>query len=108
MSASGYSYPSGHSTRAFLWEALLAKVFPSDQRALENQAERKAWNRVILGRHYPADVYAGKFFGIYLAQKLLENPAFQKEWPAIEAEMKACVGVNPPVAIIHSQANNVP
>lgn len=96
MSASGYSYPSGHSTRAFLWDALLSEIFPDNQIQLENQAERKAWNRVVLGRHYPADVYAGKAFGAYLAQKLLENPAFLKEWPAVEEEIKSCVG-NPSV-----------
>lgn len=90
MNSSGYSYPSGHSTRAFLWDLLLAKVFPNDQSGLETQAKTKAWNRVILGRHYPADVYAGKAFGTYLAQKLFDSPAFQKEWPAIEEEMKSC------------------
>jgi len=108
MHSSGYSYPSGHSTRAFLWDTLLAEVFPNDQVALDNQAKRKAWNRVILGRHYPADLYAGKAFGTYLTQKLLENPAFQKEWPAVEQEMKACIGANPPVVTTHSLANNVP
>jgi len=91
MSTSGYSYPSGHSTRAFLWEALLAEVFPDDQRQLEVQAKVKAWYRVILGRHYPADVYAGKAFGIYLTQQLLNNPDFQQAWQEAEEEIKACL-----------------
>lgn len=108
MSSSGYSYPSGHSTRAFFWNLLLSEIFPSDKEALEDQAKLKAWNRVILGRHYPADVYAGKAFGTYLAQKLLDNPAFRKEWSEVEEEIKSSVGVNPSVATIHSRSNSVP
>ena len=91
MNSSGYSYPSGHSTRAFLWDTLLAEVFPDDKSELENQAKVKAWNRVILGRHYPADVYAGRAFGTYLAKQLLNNPDFKQAWQAAQEEMKACV-----------------
>ena len=91
MHSSGYSYPSGHSTRAFLWDALLVEVFPDDKSELETQAKTKAWNRVILGRHYPADVYAGRAFGTYLAQQLLGNPDFQQAWQAAQEEIKACV-----------------
>lgn len=108
MSASGYSYPSGHSTRAFLWDTLLAEIFPDAKDLLENQAEMKGWNRVILGRHYPADVYAGKAFGIYLAQRLLENPVFQKEWQAAREEIKACVGSNVSIANTHALSSRVP
>ena len=91
MHSSGYSYPSGHSTRAFLWDTLLVEVFPNDKSELEAQAKAKAWNRVILGRHYPTDVYAGRAFGIYLAQQLLDNPDFQQAWQAAQEEMKASV-----------------
>ena len=94
MHSSGYSYPSGHSTRAFLWETLLSEIFPDEKKELETQAKQKAWNRVILGRHYPDDVYAGRIFGTYLAQEILKNPDFQEAWQAAQKEITACVGTN--------------
>ena len=85
----GYSYPSGHTTRAFLWADLLANAFPDMQKQLHLQARKKAWYRVILGRHYPADVRAGKIYGKYLATQFLKSPEFQKQWIGVKAEMQA-------------------
>ena len=87
--SNGYAYPSGHTTRAFVWANLLANAFPKEQKALHLQARQKAWYRVILGRHFPADVRAGKLYGQFLAKEFLKNPEFQKQWPEACAEMKA-------------------
>lgn len=85
--SNGYAYPSGHTTRAFVWANLLANAFPDMKKPLHLQARQKAWYRVILGRHFPADVHAGKLYGQYLAEQFLKSPEFQKEWPAAVAEM---------------------
>ena len=85
--SNGYAYPSGHTTRAFVWANLLANAFPDMKKPLHLQARQKAWYRVILGRHFPADVHAGKLYGTYLAAQFLKSPEFQKEWPAAVAEM---------------------
>jgi acid phosphatase (class A) len=86
--SNGYAYPSGHTTRAFVWANLLANAFPDMKKPLHLQARQKAWYRVILGRHFPNDVHAGKLYGTYLATQFLKSPEFQKEWPAAVAEMK--------------------
>lgn len=86
--SNGYAYPSGHTTRAFVWADLLADALPDMKKALHLQARQKAWYRVILGRHFPDDVHAGKLYGTYLAAQFLKSPEFQKEWPAAVAEMK--------------------
>ena len=87
--SNGFSYPSGHTTRAFVWAILLSDAFPDMSKELHNQARVKAWNRVILGRHFPADVRAGKIYGKYLAAKFLKNPDFKKQWVLACQEMRA-------------------
>jgi acid phosphatase (class A) len=85
----GYSYPSGHTTRAFVWACLLSNAFPDMTKPLHHEARQKAWYRVILGRHFPADVRAGKLYGKFLAEQFLKNPAFQKQWVGVVAELQA-------------------
>ncbi|MEY2906357.1 MAG: hypothetical protein RLZZ408_828 [Verrucomicrobiota bacterium] len=85
----GYAYPSGHTTRAFVWANLLASAFPQETKALHKQARQKAWYRVILGRHFPADVRAGKLYGQYLAKQYLKNPGFLAKWSEVCEEMHA-------------------
>ncbi|MBM3856402.1 MAG: phosphatase PAP2 family protein [Verrucomicrobia bacterium] len=84
----GYTYPSGHSTRAFLCAALLSQFFQSYKEPLLEQAKRAAWSRVIIGRHYPSEVYAGKIYADYLLSQFLENKDFQKEWAAVQEEWR--------------------
>lgn len=83
----GYTYPSGHSTRAFLRAHLLSQFFPQCKDALLDEAKRAAWSRVVIGRHYPSEVYAGKIYAEYLLSKFLENGEFQKEWMAVQQEL---------------------
>lgn len=85
--SNGYAYPSGHTTRAFVWANLLANALPKEQKALHKQGRQKAWYRVILGRHFPADVRAGKLYGQFLAQEFLKSPEFQKVWPEVCQEI---------------------
>lgn len=87
IAKSGYAYPSGHTTRAFLWATLLMNLFPEKEKEIKQEARQKAWNRVILGRHYPDDVYGGEIFGRYLAQEFLKNPQFQEEWKKVRQEI---------------------
>lgn len=87
--SNGYSYPSGHTTRAFVWAILLSDAFPDMQKQLHREARQKGWYRVILGRHFPADVRAGKLYGKFLADQFLKNPDFQKRWVVVKAEMQA-------------------
>ena len=87
--SNGYSYPSGHTTRAFVWAILLSNAFPDQTKALHSEARQKAWYRVILGRHFPADVRAGKIYGKFLASEFLKSPEFQKQWSLVVVELQA-------------------
>lgn len=95
LAKNGYAYPSGHTTRAFLWEALLLDLFPENEKAIKQEARQKAWNRVLLGRHYPDDVYGGEIYGKYLAQEFFKNSKFQEEWKKVHGEVDDFKKKNP-------------
>jgi acid phosphatase (class A) len=61
----GYAYPSGHATRAFVWATLLANLYPPKRKEIDIESRTKGRNRVILGRHYPDDVYGGHYLPLY-------------------------------------------
>ena len=92
IKTTGYSYPSGHSTMAFVWAGLLSNIFPNQKDKLMTQAKQRAWSRVSLGHHYPTDDYTGEIYGKYLAQEFLKNPAFQKEWAKVQREITKKIG----------------
>jgi len=115
LAKKGYAYPSGHTTRAFLWSELLVNLFPEKEKEIKEEARQKAWNRVILGRHYPDDVYGGEIFGRYLSQEFLKNPQFQEEWKKVHQEVDDFKKKSPTAFIVpvsrdtsESDANSLP
>jgi len=90
-----FSFPSAHSTRAYVWVSLLEQVFPEQSEALLKHAHHLAWNRVIFGKHFPADVLAGKVLGEFTANELLANPEFQKAWVEVRQELKDFAAQHP-------------
>ena len=68
------SFPSGHSTQAFMLAFLMEKLLnlPDDAaEQLERQAARIATNRVVAGVHFPVDSVAGRLLGRTLAEYVL-------------------------------------
>jgi acid phosphatase (class A) len=51
----GYSYPSGHSTRAWLFALVLGDLDPKHRNALLASAMQVCNDRVIGGMHYPSE-----------------------------------------------------
>jgi hypothetical protein len=71
------SFPSGHSTQAFMLARLLDGILnlqlnaPSMAEQLYRQASRIATNRVVAGLHFPADGIAGRMLGHTIAEYIL-------------------------------------
>lgn len=61
--ASGYGFPSGHTTIAFVLAAVLAGQYPRLRWYCYTIAALVGISRVYLGMHYPSDVVAGAVLG---------------------------------------------
>ncbi|NOS88387.1 MAG: phosphatase PAP2 family protein [Methylococcaceae bacterium] len=62
-----FSFPSGHTSAAFMVATLLAYYFPSLAVALYIWATLVACSRVLLGVHFPTDTLVGALLGISVA-----------------------------------------
>lgn len=92
-----YSYPSGHSTRATVFAGLLAALLPDRREAILATGRECGWLRVEGGVHYPTDIYAGRVLGQAIVRELLRNPAFQRDFAGVQAELAAVAAATAPV-----------
>lgn len=80
------SYPSGHSTRTFIWALVLAEIFPEQRDALLARAHRVAWSRVLAGVHFPSDTVGGRLLAEAVVAELNKSAAFRAEVEKCRAE----------------------
>lgn len=86
---SSYAYPSGHSTRGTVQSLILAELFPERREAILEFGRTIGWDRVIIGKHFPTDVLAGRVLGQAIVRELKLSPAFQRDFAAAQAEVQA-------------------
>jgi acid phosphatase (class A) len=84
-----FGYPSGHSTRGMVRALLLAELFPDKQEAILAIGRNIGWDRVLIGKHFTTDVYAGRVLAQAIVRELLANPAFQHDLAEAKAEVEA-------------------
>lgn len=68
-----FSFPSGHTSAAFLMSTSVALFFPSLVWVLYPWAAVVGWSRVMLGVHFPGDSFAGAVLGSTVAMLLYDN-----------------------------------
>ena len=66
-----YSFPSGHTMHAVAFAALLTQAFPWLGVLLIPFALLTGLSRVVLGLHYPSDVFMGAVLGLFNATVFL-------------------------------------
>ena len=81
-----FGYPSGHSTRGTVYALVLAEVFPERKEAILAIGRDIGWDRVLIGKHFPTDIYAGRVLGQAIIRELLSSPAFQRDLAEAKAE----------------------
>ena len=86
-----WSYPSGHSTLGYTEAVLLANMVPERRAAIFARADLYAHHRIVMGVHYPSDVEAGRIAGTVLGGRLLDDSAWQADYVAARAELRAAL-----------------
>jgi acid phosphatase (class A) len=83
----GYSYPSGHSSWGTIYALILAELFPDKQEAILAKGRDLGWDRVLIGKHFPTDVQAGRVLGKAIFRELMDSPSFQHDLAEAKAEI---------------------
>jgi acid phosphatase (class A) len=87
------SYPSGHSTFAYVNAILLADMVPEKTAAIFKRAAIFARNRVVAGVHYPTDIEAGRIAGSVIDNVFLHDPRFLADFAKARAEVRQALGL---------------
>jgi acid phosphatase (class A) len=81
------SYPSGHSARGTVYALLVAELFPDKKDAVLAIGRTIGWDRVLIGKHFPTDVQAGRVLGQAIYRELSKNAEFQHDLAEAKAEV---------------------
>jgi undecaprenyl-diphosphatase len=71
-----YSFPSGHTLQATLFTIIAVFYYPALALILIPFTILIALSRIILGLHYPSDVFVGAIIGVSLAYSSLKLAAY--------------------------------
>jgi acid phosphatase (class A) len=83
-----FSYPSGHSTRGTVYSLVIAELFPEKKDGVLVIGRDIGWDRVLIGKHFPTDVYAGRVLGYAIVRELHSNTLFQHDLEQAMAEVR--------------------
>tara|TARA_R110001599_G_scaffold64023_3_gene178734 strand:+ start:331261 stop:331965 length:705 start_codon:yes stop_codon:yes gene_type:complete len=83
------SYPSQHSTLAWVYASVLIEMVPQNRDAILARAEDYAHNRLVCGAHFPSDVIAGRRLAEAIFHAMYASPAFQQELKKARNEIRA-------------------
>jgi acid phosphatase (class A) len=72
------SYPSGHSAISHFYMHILIDMFPDRKDAIEKRAEQIAYDRNIVGVHYPSDIRDGKILGDQIYEYFAKDKKFKE------------------------------
>jgi acid phosphatase (class A) len=71
---------------------VLAELFPEKREAILTIGRDIGWDRVLIGKHFPTDVYAGRVLGQAIVRELRANAAFEHDLANAKAEIAATCG----------------
>ena len=86
--AGTYSYPSGHSSRGWMYALTLATVAPEHAEMLLYRARIYALNRVICGHHWKSDTDASMLLAAGIFATIVCTDEYQAQLAKARAEYK--------------------
>jgi acid phosphatase (class A) len=89
------SYPSGHTTYAYVIAILLARMVPEKAAAIFKRAAFYGNNRVVVGAHFPTDVEAGKIAGTVIDSVFFSDAKFMVDFQQARTEVRKALGLSP-------------
>jgi acid phosphatase (class A) len=93
------SYPSGHTTFAYVMAILLANMVPEKAVPIFDRAAEYGYNRVVAGAHFPTDVEAGRIAGTVIDSVFFHEPRFMTDFIRARTEVREALKLPPmPVA----------
>lgn len=90
------SYPSGHSTRGTVLASVLCDLFPESAASIATKGREIGWHRVLLGMHYPTDVYAGRVLGTQIAKELRKSRDYRRDFKRAKKEVESFLKARSP------------
>ncbi len=82
------AYPSGHSGNSYAAAYVYELLLPEHRELFLRNARDMAYSREILGVHFASDSESGRVFARQLVDRLMQEPAFQKDLEAARAEIR--------------------
>ncbi|MCB8875205.1 acid phosphatase [Acidisoma silvae] len=87
------SYPSGHTTWAYVMAIILANMVPEKAGPLFDRAAAYGYNRVVAGAHFPTDIEAGRISGTVIDSVFFHNQTFLADFYQARAEVRQALGL---------------
>lgn len=81
-----FSYPSGHSSRGWMYALTLCTVAPEKAEALNVRAQIYALHRVIMGRHWKSDIDNSLLLTATVFAAVSSSDAYQEQLAKAKAE----------------------
>jgi acid phosphatase (class A) len=89
------SYPSGHTTFAYVMAILLANMVPEKAVPIFDRAADYGYNRVVAGAHFPTDIEAGRIAGTVIDSVFFHEPRFMSDFVRARTEVRQALGLPP-------------
>lgn len=87
------SYPSGHTTFAYVTAIVLAAMVPEKAGPIFDRAATYGYNRVVAGAHFPTDIEAGRIAGTVIASVFFHDPRFLADFDRARQEVRGALGL---------------
>jgi membrane-associated phospholipid phosphatase len=90
-SASGGSFPSGHTNTGVTDSLLLAQMLPERYDALLARGARYGYSRIVLGVHYPLDVMGSRMIAERNVAHYMNDPKYRELFNEARDELRAAL-----------------